>query len=407
MGGDQRVRIVCYNILSSHLASPSHFKSCDPEHLAAETRLSKIQAKLEAEINASTSISATSNSDVAIGGISGGVNSDSSTESLSFLPKPIFCLQENTQIWDGPLRVFFAKHNYSLMTSLYGSKYNNYMGIAIAYPLDTYELIDAHVERLSDCRPGGWPRPPKEVKPVKSPDIVTTIVRSAFDILSTMLFNPAKAILAPRLSGSSSESKYPPIEPWDFSEKRYNTILFVRLRDKTNTDNSNSNAKPFCVANYHMPCTWYAPKVMTLHSEMIFRRSQDLAGSDPLVLAGDFNIIPDTPTYKMLTQGTLSKDDTVNYPDPKHGMEWTPTHTKMDSAYAVANGQEPNFTNYAKPRDDPVFIETLDYIFLSSNHDWRVHSVKPLPHRDDVKGPLPNADEPSDHIMISAILELL
>ena len=29
-----------------------------------------------------------------------------------------------------------------------------------------------------------------------------------------------------------------------------------------------------------------------------------------------------------------------------------------------------------------------------------------LPHRDDVDGPLPNAVEPSDHIMIGAVLQL-
>ena len=76
----------------------------------------------------------------------------------------------------------------------------------------------------------------------------------------------------------------------------------------------------------------------------------------------------------------------------------------LQSAYVVATGSEPDFTNYAKVQNDPVFIETLDYIFHSSG--WNVDSVQALPHRDTVPGPLPNKDEPSDHILISAKMSL-
>lgn len=68
------------------------------------------------------------------------------------------------------------------------------------------------------------------------------------------------------------------------------------------------------------------------------------------------------------------------------------------------NGNEPDFTNFAKVQDDPIFCETLDYIFLSK--DWEVKEVEDLPHRDKVTGPLPNKDEPSDHILISATVSL-
>ena len=56
-------------------------------------------------------------------------------------------------------------------------------------------------------------------------------------------------------------------------------------------------------------------------------------------------------------------------------------------------------------KDDDPFIGTLDYIFLSK--EWRVKSVLPTVHRDNVKdGPYPNEIEPSDHIMIAADLLL-
>ena len=42
-----RMTVVTYNVLSSHLASPSHFTHCRPEDLKQETRLARVQAKLE------------------------------------------------------------------------------------------------------------------------------------------------------------------------------------------------------------------------------------------------------------------------------------------------------------------------------------------------------------------------
>lgn len=72
----------------------------------------------------------------------------------------------------------------------------------------------------------------------------------------------------------------------------------------------------------------------------------------------------------------------------------------MKSAYLTALGKEPDFTNYAKVKDEPEFIDTLDYIFYSDR--LAVKEVDALPHRNDVVGPFPNDNEPSDHIAISA-----
>ena len=90
-------------------------------------------------------------------------------------------------------------------------------------------------------------------------------------------------------------------------------------------------------------------------------------------------------------------------------MEWNPTSKPMRSAYAVASldgKTEPDFTNYARVKEDEPFIDTLDYFFISD--EWNVSKVKTLPHRDDCGGPFPNLDhnEPSDHILIAANLEL-
>jgi mRNA deadenylase 3'-5' endonuclease subunit Ccr4 len=49
-----------------------------------------------------------------------------------------------------------------------------------------------------------------------------------------------------------------------------------------------------------------------------------------------------------------------------------------------------------------LFIDTLDYIFLSPQ--WSVQEVPALPHRDGANGPFPNENEPSDHLLIAAEL---
>lgn len=45
-----KLRVVTYNVLSSHLASPDHFIKCDPAHLDASVRLPKVLEKLEAQM---------------------------------------------------------------------------------------------------------------------------------------------------------------------------------------------------------------------------------------------------------------------------------------------------------------------------------------------------------------------
>jgi hypothetical protein len=94
-----------------------------------------------------------------------------------------------------------------------------------------------------------------------------------------------------------------------------------------------------------------------------------------------------------------------HHPEIEKDDDWQPTIRALRSAYRECNGQEPDFTNYAKVQEEPVFIETLDYIFHSPH--WSVQSVTQLPDRDSLSGPLPNHSEPSDHLLLSATMEVL
>jgi hypothetical protein len=80
----------------------------------------------------------------------------------------------------------------------------------------------------------------------------------------------------------------------------------------------------------------------------------------------------------------------------------------LRSAYKTACGIEPEFTNYAQTADqDEPFMDTLDYIFHSA--EWDVLSADRLPTKQEtiLRGKsLPMANEPSDHLLIGATLQL-
>lgn len=282
------------------------------------------------------------------------------------------------------------------------------MGILTAVPTSTIEIHDVDIVRLSDTYP--WPN---EEQPSS--------------LWETYVTKP----LAWLTGGWMVSNQQPPQEsPWSMAKRRFNVCITTTLKFRdskptttesttsTTTTENNNNAL-FCVANYHMPCCYYAPIVMTLHADAYLAHVQRIAASTatgsssstiPYIVTGDFNIVPSEIVYRFLTQTKTVPTDSVAYPKSSETLTssyaWTPAiQSTVRSAYAVATGTEPDFTNYAQttPEEDP-FIDTLDYIFISEL--VRVRNVLPLPHRDNVEGPFPNAEEPSDHVLIAADLEL-
>jgi 2',5'-phosphodiesterase len=340
------IRVVSYNILSSHLADPQHFSTLNPDHLAADKRFPVILKKVQEEMDNSS----------------------------------IICLQEVSQDWAGPLHSFCANNGYHLVTGLYGKKFNGYMGVALAWPADKWRVLDVDISRLADRREGGWPRPPRTVS--FSSRIWNTVVGTVRPFLERLGVLPKQAI-----------------DAWDMAGNRFNILITAKLEDK-------KTGRSFAIGNYHMPCVYYAPKVMTIHTDLAARHVQRLAGpSMPYVLAGDWNIKPDGSSYRLLTTGQMDVGD-PEWPEPKHGMRWEPSAKPMRSAYGASDHGEPEFTNYARVKEQEPFIGTLDYIFLSPH--WRVVGVKPLPPIAEAGGPFPNLDrgESSDHILIAADLVL-
>lgn len=355
-------------------------------------------------------------------------SSYSSSSSSSPPPPTIFALQEVCYPFASALHTFFAERGYHFVTGLYGRPFNGYMGVGIAYPLKDFKTINVDICRLSDERPGGWPREKIEEEDgsgdSKGIGQIFQKFSRTFESIAAQTIKTINNRIVKRL-GYTSERV---IDPWKMSENRFNVLLTVVLRSS-----KGKSPSTFSISNYHMPCAFFAPAVMNIHSEMAARRVQDIAAKPwktsqgtkriPHIFAGDFNILPDSPHYKLLTTGTLDRSDPT-YPPEKHGVEWKVESLPMDSAYAMSNasGTEPEFTNYAHVKDDPdPFIGTLDYIFVSQKEQtsssddggkgsgewWKVHDVQKLPGKDDSGGPFPNKKEPSDHFLIAADLELM
>lgn len=87
--------------------------------------------------------------------------------------------------------------------------------------------------------------------------------------------------------------------------------MFVRLRPRGEGPpvpappdaEAAPTARVFCVGTYHMPCLFRVPPVMTIHTSMLVRHVSRLSEADPFVIAGDFNFVPGSDCYKIVTEG--------------------------------------------------------------------------------------------------------
>ena len=360
-------RVTTFNVLSSHLAAPDYFRNCKREYLAQEYRLSKVKERLDVE--------------TAHGAV--------------------ICLQEVSTLWAGELHTYFANRGYHLTTALYGKKFNGYMGVAIAVPTGKYEVEACDIQCIGDTK-----KVAREAK-------LTGFRR--------LLNRGANALRALKIMKQKQEN------PWQLAARRANQMICVKLKPKEGTSSgdvmeTNSGGESFVVGTYHMPCMFRTPQVMMIHCALSAQHIHKFANGSPYVYCGDFNIKPDSTMYNMLTEGRIANPAIAE--NPAHirvaGDVWEcEPYVPLQSAYKEALGKEPDFTNYAQVLNEAPFIDTLDYIFLSSGgrqekeagaamaRRWRVESVLNIPHRDLVNGPLPAEEEPSDHIMLSANLAIV
>lgn len=337
------VNIVQYNILCGKLATPESYLECDPADLDPTTRLNRIFIKLK-EYTSSGSV---------------------------------ICLQEVPQTWLGPLHDFFSSSKYAFITSLYGNSFNDYMGVAIAYPMDTFLAENTSVIHVGNTIP--LPREEKR-----------SIIYHLGKILLFLIL--CCVWFFPQYKKRVEDFGKPEFDEWGYSNKRSNTIILSTLTHR-------SSGKKFALGTYHMPCAYWVPKVITLHTVEIMKIAQGYSGTLPLILAADCNFDPKSYQYEIVTSGHI-KDHKENPDISKLDQEWKHQFNPMISTYKIVNGKEPAVTNQTKTKQTKkLFRATLDYIwYCGSCEPISVEPIKDLSPNII----LPNETEPSDHIAIGA-----
>ena len=203
------VRLVTYNVLSSHLCEPTHYIACKPEDLDPATRLARLKTLLEPQCEG----------------------------------QAVICLQEVSTQWVGELTPFFEERGYTFVTGNYGNAFNGFMGVSLAWPKARFTSEEVAITRVADTKP--WPKAPK--KEPKSKWAVA--LGGAWASLRTLWAKPTK----------------PPFDVWHETKRRSNFMVSARLKCK-------KSSRTFAVSTYHMPCLFGSDEkvqVMTNHASLV------------------------------------------------------------------------------------------------------------------------------------------
>jgi mRNA deadenylase 3'-5' endonuclease subunit Ccr4 len=258
----------------------------------------------------------------------------------------IICLQEVCLFWLEKLIPFFQTNKYKCHYNNYGWTGSGHMGILIAYP-KIYTLTSLKMVNVGEYIES-------RVTPIKEE-------KSLDDV-------------------------------WFKAIKKRNTLLCLKLK---------YNDKIFTIGTYHMPCT--IDSIKLLHLISVIQLINKIAENTKFILTGDFNFMPNTLLYKVITEGgnySNNIEKSVNYDTTMMSLK---VPTIMKSAYGSFD-KEPLFTNYAQTGNNELFSGCLDYVFVSRG--WTVNDVKKLPSNLP-ELTYPSLGEPSDHLMLAVKLEMV
>ena len=344
------VKVVTYNILSPACAGPERFPRCSLDELSAERRRDRV---IEGPLTCAVKSGA------------------------------VVALQEVPWVWVRSLHVFFAGVGYFFAHSQERGESSGFMGVGLAWPLETFMCAALEMCRLSETKTTPWPVPvfePRGLKRTESSGGCRDGGRSSG--------------VVPTRARADAEFR-----PWVEAERFEHCIVLARLRHVW-------GGWEFCVATYHMPCLFGAREhmwVMNIHASLAAQKLLAFSTHRPCVLMGDFNFKPWDSPYLLLTHGRLDADH-PEHPAPAGCDTWrvSPLLKCFSSAYKEMLGKEPRFTTY-KAKSRGSFMATLDYIFTWG---FRVVDVDVPPHEREFPRGLPCGPQGSDHVPIGAVLEV-
>jgi mRNA deadenylase 3'-5' endonuclease subunit Ccr4 len=278
--------------------------------------------------------------------------------------KAIFCLQEFPQSWIGKFHEYFSNKNYQIIYANYGHKYNDYMGVCMAYPIEKYKILKTELINVGATL--------KVIKVVKASNIFYRF----YEMILMMLI---KTLMwySPSFKKYYEEITFNPLY---YAAGRNNILLLNRLYCK-------KSKKVINIATYHMPCSYWCPEVMGLHSfqamklaqEFVQDHTDDDLDDNRLIFCVDLNSVPASDQYKNIISGNYNGKTLI----------------AMKSAYDNSKPTCHTFTTLS----NKYFTDTIDYIFY--NGDIELLKVGDLPDAIEDE-PWPNEKEPSDHALLYA-----
>jgi len=387
------VRVVSYNVLSPYLTDPNRFIHCSEDDWDGEKRFKNVETIIKNEIAKNS----------------------------------IICLQEVCLDWAGKFLFLFSKSGYKMVNVHYSSIWTGYMGNLIAYPTARYELLDSRlvnpfITQIPKPKLSWMQKLPSKCLTMASKYVVPALVcaPALLALAPSAMKIPTSKLLPLYFAGTAIvatqtiHQTFFPTPHW-FDDPKLYPGLEKRARDTLpllKLKHRNGKSAGFWVSTVHMPCKYWNPSLMTAYAWHLGTAVQNIAQDDPVVFVGDFNVNPSEPAYELLNTGTCTKLPNLTFEgDPSWKAELS---YPFRSAYKVANGVEPELTNFAWLQYDGVeqdkYIDTLDYIWLSGEEHWTVDSVGKTLTKDEVLSSYESwpcgKEYPSDHHPISADLTL-
>ncbi|GIY26771.1 CCR4-Not complex 3'-5'-exoribonuclease subunit Ccr4 [Caerostris darwini] len=207
-------------------------------------------------------------------------------------------------------------------------------------------------------------------------------VKKSYDVLLNRIIRNSKHIYDDLLNKVSSNFK-------DMNKLLVqNTVLQLLA-----VEHSHLPGTELLIANTHLYSNKHNPEVRLLQAAIcayFIEHYIKIEGyqNPGVIFCGDFNSLPDSPTYNFLMSGKYECCVTWNI-DPNSNDTMLEHNLNLDSACGT-----PEYTNYTES-----FTGCLDYIFYNKDI-LKVTDVVPMPRHEHVIAQvgLPSESFPSDHI---------
>ena len=154
----------------------------------------------------------------------------------------------------------------------------------------------------------------------------------------------------------------------------------------------NSNSITICTTHL-VSNPKYNNTMKTLQAYLIAKKLEKF---NKVVFCGDFNSMPDSNVYKLLSTGKAKY--------PYYGN--LKIKNNFISSYKTLYGEEKNITTHATNLITPKFTATIDYIWLYNLKPIKSYKIVTNEEISKIKNNfLPNKIEPSDHYLLMIVIK--